>query len=462
MNIDLTQFHQGFFEETDEHIATIESLLLSPEARASSRDQLDAIFRAAHSIKGGSGTFGFTEMSHLTHKLESLFDRVRQGQSELSDAVIDAALRALDVVREMLARYRDGRPIEPELDAQSTAELQALIDGSGGSPVPAPAAAAAPPARKTFEVWYRALHEPDEKKREQTYDALLLAVAEAGEMLDCALSDGFKTTLVTGGTETDLRDIFGFLFVEGDELTITELAPAPKSEPYGFFPGTPGAPQAAAPPGAPVPQASAPAAADGRGKPAVKDESIRVSINKVDALINLVGEIVTAENILAGAIRQFDAGATTALIDAADKVARHTRDLRQIVMAIRMVPISFILGRFPRVVRETAAKLGKEVDLRLAGEDTELDKSIIERVVDPLTHLVRNAVDHGFEMPDERVAAGSRARAGSTCALRTSAETSSSRSSTTAAASRERRSSPRPVPWAGRSPTTRPTRTSGT
>lgn len=405
MSIDLAQFRQGFFDETDEHIATIEQLLLSSEARTSDREQLDAIFRAAHSIKGGSGTFGFTEMSHLTHKLESLFDRVRQGQSELSDAVIDAALHALDVVREMLARYREGEPIDPSLDVQATAELQALIEGA---PAAAPGASApsAPAVQRTFEILYRALHEPEEKKRAQTYDSLLLAVAESAEMLGCTLGDGFKVTLRTASGEEEIRDLFGFVFVEGDELSIEEQAPQAKSEPYGFFPEAPGLPtrRAATSPEGPG------IAASGRGKTALKDESIRVSLGKVDALINLVGEIVTAENILAGAIRQLDGTASMALVDAAEKVTRHTRDLRQIVMSIRMVPISFILGRFPRVVRETAAKVGKEVDLVLSGEDTELDKSIIERVVDPLTHLVRNSIDHGFEMPDERVAAGKPAR----------------------------------------------------
>lgn len=404
MTLDLQRFHQGFFDETEEHIATIEQLLLSPDANASDREQLDGIFRAAHSIKGGSGTFGFTELAHLTHRMESVFDLVRKGDLALTDEVVDAALHALDAVREMVGLYRENEPIGESIGQASTAELQAIIDAQNGT-------AGIPQAPKkpkhVFDIVYKCLHEPDEKKRSQTYDALLGAVADSGDMLQFVLGDSFTVTLSTPLTEDELQELFAFVFAEGDQLSIVaQVAESPASEQpipgFGLF-EQPGAATSAVEKPAAAHEA---AAHDGSHPKAAKDESIRVALSKVDTLINLVGEIVTAENILAGAVRRCASASDSALFDAAEKVARHTRDLRSLVMSIRMVPISFILGRFPRVVRETAAKLDKQVELRLFGEDTELDKSIIERVVDPLTHLVRNSVDHGIEMPDERIDAG--------------------------------------------------------
>lgn len=394
MNIDLQRFHQGFFDEVDEHVATIEQLLLSPEARTSDREQLDAIFRAAHSIKGGSGTFGFTELAHLTHRLENVFDDVRNGRMRLEDPVVDAALHALDAVREMVARHREGATVTADIASAATAELTGLLEARSGLAEPQAGGAK---AKHTYEIEYRSGH-ADHAKREVTYNALLGAVADSGDMLQFELGDSFRVTLSTAMTETEVRDLFDFVLVEGDELTIGEQETQDHTEPFGIF--EPSAAHA-------VPDQGKAASDNGPAQPKpAKDETIRVSLAKVDQLINLVGEIVTAENILAGAVRRSDQVANAALFDAAEKVARHTRDLRQIVMSIRMVPISFILGRFPRVVRETAAQVGKRVELHLSGEDTELDKTIVERIVDPLTHLVRNAVDHGIETPEDRIAAG--------------------------------------------------------
>lgn len=379
MGFDLERFQGGFLDETDEHIETIEQLLLSNDARSSSREQLDAIFRAAHSIKGGAGTFGFTALATVTHRMESVFDRVRKGELALSDAIVDAALHALDTVREIVAAHRGGETVQEGTGAEVIAELQGLLEAPDGA-----ASAAAPPEPKhVFEIAFTCA---DEAKRAATYDSLLGAVATSGDMLSFDLGDAFRVTLQTAKPEAEIREIFAFVSSEDDRLEFAEQASQPAAkEAFGFFESPP---------------------AQKAQKPAQKDESIRVSLAKVDQLINLVGEIVTAENILAGAVRRCDQVTNTALYDAAEKVARHTRDLRQIVMSIRMVPISFILGRFPRVVRETASKLGKQVELRLSGEDTELDKTIVERIVDPLTHLVRNSVDHGIELPEERVAAG--------------------------------------------------------
>jgi two-component system chemotaxis sensor kinase CheA len=389
MSLDLERFRAGFLDEVEEHIETIEHLLLSGDARTSNREQLDAIFRAAHSIKGGAGTFGFTELATVTHRLESVFDRIRNGELVLGDEVVDAALHALDSVRAIVAAHRVGAPVSEGTGAQAIAELQRFLE------IPAlPARGGSTTSPTVYDIAFTCA---DEGKRASTYDALLGAVASSGEMLSFDLSDVFRVTLRTGKPEAELREIFAFVAGEDDRLELHEQRRDSATESFGLFDGT----------AQNVNRSSSQPNILHERKGVHKDESIRVSLAKVDQLINLVGEIVTAENILAAAIRRSaDHLTNTALADAAEKVARHTRDLRQIVMSIRMVPISFILGRFPRVVRETATKLGKQVELRLSGEETELDKTIVERIVDPLTHLVRNAVDHGIEPPEERIAAG--------------------------------------------------------
>lgn len=387
MSVDLTQFHASFFDEVDEHVAVIEGLLLSPEAQASGREQLDAIFRAAHSIKGGSGTFGFIQLQTLTHRMESLFDAVRHEQMPMTDEVIDVVLRALDRVRDLVEAYREGRPVEQGFEDEAVSELESLL----GSEESTRSASSAPPKpKRKFAIEYLCVHETEAKKQGEIYDSLLSTLMPLGEFTDLNLNTAFVATFETIMEESELRDVFAFVTGEGDVLTVADATPQVKEPLPAPSPATNG-------------QVEHRGTSTGAPRP---DESIRVSLAKVDALINLVGEIVTAENILAGTVRGYDPTTDAALFDAAQKIARHTRDMRQIVMSIRMLPISFIFGRFPRVVRETAQKLGKEVELKLVGEDTELDKGIIERLSDPLTHLVRNSIDHGIENPDVRVEQG--------------------------------------------------------
>src|SRR6185312_775230 len=280
MGFDLERFQGGFLDETDEHIETIEGLLLSGDAQASNTDQLDAIFRAAHSIKGGAGTFGFTELATVTHRMESVFDRVRKSELTLTNEVIDAALHALDTVRNIVAAHRGGEAVAEGTGAPVIAELQTLLDARASG---SPAAVAAPVEQHVFEIAFTCA---DEAKRAATYDALLGVVATSGDMLSFDLGIAFSVTLQTPKPEVEIREIFAFISNEGDRLELTtreQIAGA--KEAFGFFE-------------APV-KAQAQTAPERKPQ---KDESIRVSLAKVDQLINLVGEIVTAENILAGAV----------------------------------------------------------------------------------------------------------------------------------------------------------------
>jgi len=310
MSIDISQFHLTFFDETAEHLSEMERLLVTLDVRAPDREQLNAIFRAAHSIKGGAGMFGFPEMAALTHVLESLLDRLRSGRIALQAAMVDAFLDARDVLSALLAHYRSG----------DVASAQAVaIDG----------------------ICER-----------------LEALANVEEMAPPARIDD---------------DGFG-LFID------------PLAEPASV-------------------QTPLPAARE-RG---AESASIRVSVEKVDQLIDLVGELVITQAMLAQTAAHMDPVLYEILLKGLMQLERNTRDLQESVMSIRMLPISFAFNRFPRLVRDLAGKLGKQVELVTSGENTELDKGLIEMIADPLTHLVRNSLDHGIETPEQRRAVGKRA-----------------------------------------------------
>jgi two-component system chemotaxis sensor kinase CheA len=434
MNLDMSRFHDVFFEEVAEHLESLERILLELDVASASRDDLDAIFRAAHSIKGGSGTFGFAEMASFTHVLESLLDKVRNAEIVLTDGLVDLTLRAGDVLRGQLRHYRENAPLDPALAAALVTELHAALERGGveasGVPLPAPAAAA-PPVRMSIVFTCRQAEAPRAALPEGIRSALA-AIGTLDAVDDDLESVAWSYELSTTQNEAAVRDLFEFVQMDTDELTLVsvaapvDLAPlgpppanfgffddepdfAPESAAFGFFSDAPGAPDLA---DAPAQAAGAPATAapvvthapTGRSKSS-DSGTIRVNLDKVDALINLVGEMVISQAMLAQAAAHQD-GTSEEMRAAIDQIAQHTRELRTGVMSIRMVPMSFIFSRFPRMVRDQAAGLGKKVTLQTIGDDTELDKGLIENIVDPLTHLVRNSLDHGIEPPEDRIAAG--------------------------------------------------------
>jgi two-component system chemotaxis sensor kinase CheA len=446
MAIDMSQFYQVFFEESAEHLANMESLLLGLDLTAPDDDQLNAIFRAAHSIKGGSGTFGFTDMTEVTHVLETLLDRIRKHEIAITSAMVDAFLQAGDVLHAMLDAHQNGGAADEAAAQQVKAKLEQLTRDPMGQAAPAPAepAAATPSSQHTYQI--RFAKTPEIFPSESQLGNLLDDLGDLGKIENQQIAeDSVSLTLTAWAGEAELRDIFSF-FLEPGQLTITPAGDVAASsgdedgygffvEPeqlkatmedeqgYGFFEQPEAAKSEAenaqgygfftevTPPAQAAEPAFPPELAPGetphrRATDRAPETSIRVSVEKVDQMINLVGELVITQAMLAETASRLDPVENEGLLNGLAQLERNTRDLQESVMSVRMMPISFVFSRFPRVVRDLAGKLNKQVQLKTVGEGTELDKGLIEKISDPLTHLVRNSLDHGVEMPDERIAKG--------------------------------------------------------
>jgi two-component system chemotaxis sensor kinase CheA len=428
--IDLTQFHRVFFEEAAEHLSDLEHRLVQIDPESPPAEELNAIFRAAHSIKGGSGTFGFQDMASVTHAAESLLDRVRHGELALSSAIVDVILESCDVLKEQLAHHRDGAdPAGTDVDTicARIRAVEAAASGAGAaesarrvSKASAPAApSASPRPQRTLVISFPAPHDG-----RSSVDGLQASLAELGtlEALPAGDDGRLRWTLTTERPDQDVRALFEWS-TSPEAVEIVESAPEAGDAGWGLFGEAPAAVQptadagwglfdtkAAAPAGATAGGVPKPAAAAARKPAAQPDTSIRVSVDKVDQLINLVGELVITQSMLAQSASQLDPAIAERLQAGLAQFERNTRDLQEAVLAVRMMPIAVVFNRFPRVVRDLTAKLGKEVELVIEGEHTELDKSLIEKLSDPLTHLVRNSLDHGIESVEARTAAGKSAK----------------------------------------------------
>ncbi|MFV0662246.1 chemotaxis protein CheW [Denitromonas sp.] len=427
MSIDMSQFHQVFFDETEEHLGQIENLLVSIDLRHPDAEELNAVFRAAHSIKGSASTFGFSDMAQITHVMESLLDDVRKGARALEAEIVDACLAAGDVLRAQLAGHRGQGKADPAQAVAIVARLTAL-DGAAEAVrtvAPAPAASPAlcdaaptssPLLAAVFDV--RFVAEPHVANEPALLDNLLDELGRLGGVdVVQRPADGAEdrvwwlkiTTLMPAET---LRDVLDFMAEPGsvDIRAAGVDAPDGEGSAYGFFAPLPAASPAAAEDEAaygcfvdPVPPAPVP-----EPPPAAKggDTSIRVSVEKVDLMINLVGELVITQAMLMASSQGIDPVRHERLLAGIDQLQRNMRDLQDTVMSVRMLPISTVFSRFPRVVHDLSRKLDKAVELKLLGEHTELDKGLVERLADPLTHLVRNSLDHGIERADVRRARG--------------------------------------------------------
>ncbi|VTU26951.1 Chemotaxis protein CheA [Variovorax sp. PBS-H4] len=409
--MDLSQFTQAFFVEAVELLAEMEQLLLELDVAAPDAEQLNAIFRAAHSIKGGAATFGFTALTDTTHLLETLLDRARHGQLSLSAPMIDTFLETKDALQEQLTAYQAGKEPEPERVAQICAVLQQLAmenGAAGAAPGPAPAPAPAPVAAAPAEpVPQGALRIRFSGLSDSECDLLADELGNLGKLMSRTRSgDQLTALLETTCSPDDIIAVCCFVIDESQidiahEAVAGEPADAPVAEPSAA------APKAAPAAGASTAQAAAAlpaaAAAAGNGK---ESSSIRVDVEKVDQLINLVGELVITQSMLTQAATMLDPVAYERFLSGLGHLERNARDLQESVMSIRMMPMDYVFSRFPRVIRDVSAKLGKQVRLDTYGKETELDKGLIERIVDPLTHLVRNSLDHGIETPEQRLAKG--------------------------------------------------------
>jgi two-component system chemotaxis sensor kinase CheA len=450
-DFDLSQFYQIFFEEAGENLDQMEQMLLDLDLSAANDEELNGIFRCAHSIKGGAATFGFSDVAELTHQMESLLDRLRRHELQPIPAMVDVLLDSADASRSLLARHQSGGQGEAVSTADLVRRIAELAAGQAPTatapvpPVPAPAPVAAPapaatpapaPAPAAAGGAARALQiQIGPLERLEQADAikeLFRDIAGLGtiEDLPATVPQTRLYAVQTSSTDDDLLDLFAF-HVAKEQVQIRPLAEAVRMEtehadaaaqavpdmasggvPYGFFPGAPGAPaeqQAAAVTPAVAnasgARAAAPRAGDAKSAQ-MESTTIRVDVKKVDQLINLVGELVITQAMLAQNSQGLDPAAYQQLLAGLADLDRNTRDLQESVMSIRMIPMSIVFSRFPRMLRDVANKLGKKVDLVTLGEATELDKGLVEKITDPLTHLVRNSVDHGIEAPEDRIAAG--------------------------------------------------------
>jgi two-component system chemotaxis sensor kinase CheA len=436
---DLSQFHAVFFEEAGENLERMEQLLLEIDITVADDETLNAIFRCAHSVKGGAATFGFTDVAELTHEMETLLDALRRHELQPTPDMVDVLLAAGDALKAQLARHRGDAVAETDT-SHLRAQIRALVDGApmpAAVPLPASAAESAAilakalppqPGTRLVELRIGPLADPAQADNIAELFKEIEGLGTIEPIDGGQSSDGMRRFKVTTtSADDDLLDLLTF-HVSRDAVAILPFGPgygfhegapgAPKEpEPdagFGFFEGAPGAPTAAAAAtdGAPAAAAAAPARAAAKpaekpaAAPAAESSTLRVSVDKVDQLINLVGELVITQAMLAQNSKSVDLALHQQLATGLADLERNTRDLQEAVLSIRMIPMSVVFQRFPRMLRDLATKLGKKVDFVTQGEATELDKGLVEKITDPLTHLVRNACDHGIEMPDDRVKAG--------------------------------------------------------
>ncbi len=422
MALDLAQFHDSFFEESFEAVDSMETALLKLTNGANEPELINTIFRVAHSIKGGSATFGFTEVASFTHTLETLLDELRGNRMQVSAGISDLLLKSVDVMRAILRSTQHKEPVDAQRVADLQFDLEVAIAQKNNAPAvavaAAPVAAAVAASAKNNDAGkhhWNISFRPYAQLFVHGNDPLrmLRELAEVGE-LNSRLDADALPTLEDLDPETcyfhwDLalqsdvtRDVIANVFdwAEGDcELSISEQVAAPTPAIVEITTQT----TAVAPVKAVVSESSS----EGPRQQGVGDSgSIRVNIEKIDELMNIVGELVITQSMLGQMGDKFEGGATEQLRAGLAQLERNVRELQESVMRVRMLPISFVFSRFPRMVRDLSQRLNKQVELKLTGEQTELDKTVLEKIGDPLVHLVRNSVDHGLEQADVRIAAG--------------------------------------------------------
>jgi two-component system, chemotaxis family, sensor kinase CheA len=400
-SISIAQFHKVFFEESLEGLDAMEAALLALD-EGGSAELVHSIFRAAHSIKGGAATFGFPEMAAFTHEAESLLDQVRDGRRPIDKHIVELMLRTVDCLRGMFDRAQSGQPLS---DAQSETLKQALAAAVGHTaPAAATNVAVKAAASNAWVIHFR----PHKSMLAGGNDPLRLLreLAALGQLQVEAQTDrlpawdaldpsechlGWRMELTGSASREAIASVFEWVEDECD-LSVEPVVAAVKA---------PTVEAVAAP-------AVAETSRNTRGAAASSNDagSVRVAIDKIDGLIDLVGELVITQAMLDQFREGFDPSQLAMLQEGLAQLARHTRSLQESVMGIRMLPIGSVFNRFPRLVRDLSQKLGKQVKLELVGEHTELDKTVLEKIGDPLVHLVRNAIDHGLETPEKRRAAG--------------------------------------------------------
>jgi len=468
MSIDLSQFHQVFFEESFEGLDSMEGGLLDLNPDDFDVETINTIFRAAHSIKGGAGTFGFQVVADFTHVVETLLDEIRAGSRALEASHVDLLLRSVDCLRELMQALQDGD--EPEMSPANDlqGQFEAVLAGeapseSSSSEVDASSldvqlestseessdnAGVSEESKGYWAIYFkpdsdvlRTGNEPVRMFRELEAlgefrsQAVVCDVPEFNQLEPEACYLSWNIT-VAGGTREEVDEVFEWV-IDESELSIRWVDGAPSEADLGISADEPASaeaeetaeetPQAVEESEETVDQTSEPeaepqvsasvvpevkAAESKSSKKAASKSSqetttsIRVGIDKIDSLINMVGELVITQSMLGQLGANFDMNKLVRLQEGLAQLEHNTRELQESVMRIRMLPISFTFSRFPRLVRDLSKLMDKKIDLVLLGENTELDKTVMEKIGDPMVHLVRNSLDHGIEKPEERIAAG--------------------------------------------------------
>jgi len=432
--MDTNQYMGMFLDESHEHLQSLNDGLLNIEENGEDKDVVNEIFRNAHTLKGMSATMGYNKIAELTHEMEDVLDLIRNDKLNINEDILDTLFKCLDSLEQMINSVGDG---ESE-DVVDVSDLVAKLSSiSKGTPAPAPAAAAPAAAaptgpsfalsdvdidvlKKAKESGLQGIHvkvtlaETCLLKSARSY-MVMNALDELGDVIKSVPSAedleqekfdrSFEILLVTGAEVKQVEDALNSISeIDSIEVSVVDPDAAP----------APAQPAAAAPaPAAPAPAAKAASkpAAKAEKKPAAnkakknhhQSQSVRVDIEKLDTLMNLMGELVINK------VRLEQIGQThrlAELTETLEQMDRVTTELQNIVMKVRMVPVSAVFNRFPRMVRDIAKELNKEINLTIEGEETELDRTVIDEIGDPIMHLLRNSCDHGVEMPDEREAKG--------------------------------------------------------
>ena len=435
MPIDVSQFHQVFFEESFEGLDIMESGLLNLDLGAADAEAINTIFRAAHSIKGGGGTFGFVEISDFTHVMETLLDEMRDGRRKVTREGVNLLLESVDCLREMLTATQAGEELDHARISGTKRQLDDLL-GDGHAVVPpdecdtaqAPHAAGWRVRFRPHAHMLRTGNEPLRMFRELASLGSFRCKVDTSGMPSFADLDpescflAWELVLAGEMGQHEVAEVFEW--VDGDcdleIMPLKDLDGSPvKDERISTAQEPPDRQQNATAGLAPVPDAPERRVGDRRnGEDRRRTDrrrsagaqdgggSIRVSTEKIDGLINTVGELVITQSMLSQLGELFDTENGEKLRMGLEQLGRNTRELQESIMQVRMLPISFSFNRFPRLVHDLSQKLNKKVELKLSGEQTELDKTVLEKIGDPLVHLVRNSLDHGIELPDVRKAAG--------------------------------------------------------
>jgi two-component system chemotaxis sensor kinase CheA len=433
---DLSQFYSVFFEEAGENLASFESLLLAINVESPEDEDLNAIFRAAHSIKGGSATFGFTDVAELTHELETLLDKVRKHELSLTPNMVDVLLESGDALKAHLSKHKSGGEGESFDDDSLKASLRRLAAGEELE---------VSEEKSKIERQLRELElivgPLDDIKIASNIEEPFCEIPSFGKIEKIAFEEGkspgknyVRYKIVTLSSDEELLDLCNFYVTKEQmkmspwpkavEMKTTTQAIVTSPQDFGFFDDAPGM-AVSNPTSNPVTLSAtenkisagvsaSPVSDTGSGRTASKapvvgnleSQTLRVSVEKVDQLINLVGELVITQAMLTQKMTDLDPVQHQHVLSGVSDLERNTRSLQDAVMSIRMIPMAVVFNRFPRMIRDLANKLGKKVELVTSGEATELDKGLIEKITDPLTHLLRNSVDHGIETPERRKLAG--------------------------------------------------------